>query len=153
MKKSSRNIYVFTLVLSCYLLLVPSGHAQQDPLSEIEKIKQVRAKTNQALHSFDIHTETLHYTQDYTIATSSGVKITGKEAYIQRYGNDSSGVYTRTPGEIRISVNDTVAYETGEWEALQPEKRFGGSYTAQWVKRERAWKVQSEIYILLWTND
>lgn len=153
MKKARLKIGVFTLVLSFSLLQVPSGHAQGDTPSEIEKIRQNRAATNESLHNFDIHKETHHYTEDYTIATSSGVKINGKKAYIQRYEKDSSGVYTRSPGEIRISVNDTVAYETGEWEAQQPEKRFGGSYTAQWVKKDRAWKVQSEIYILLWVDE
>ena len=152
-KKSGAKLLVNTLVLCLLLLCIPSGQAQRDATPETEKIRQTRTLTNQALHRFDIRSETLHYTEDYTIATSSGVKITGKKAYIRRYENDSSGVYTRTPGEVRISVNDTVAYETGKWEAQQPEKRFGGHYTAQWIKKDQAWKVQSEIYILLWEKE
>jgi hypothetical protein len=57
--------------------------------------------------------------------------------------------FERTPTEIIISKNNPdMAWETGVWKGFNTYSK-GGRYSAQWKKKDGAWKIQAELFVAL----
>jgi hypothetical protein len=78
--------------------------------------------------------------------------LTGKDTIVaawRKLFNDNPTVnYTRVPTQITISNNDTLAWETGTWKAVNSYSK-GGNYSAMWKKTNNSWKILAELFVSL----
>jgi ketosteroid isomerase-like protein len=146
------NHVAATIVLFVVVLLstIPS-HAQYDQ----DEILRLRHAYNAALKNYDVEL-TLSFMTDGILSTiSSGTLIQGKanlREYI-RSRSDAKMYWVRTPKEIEVNAQTGLAWETGTWKGYTPESGrksvTGGKYSAQWIKVNGVWKVNSELFVKL----
>jgi len=135
------------------IALIPTStaHAQSD---EVE-IQRLREAYNTALKNYD-HELSLSFLTDGVLSTiSNGTLIQGKQN-LREYIRNNSGTkmyWVRTPKEIDVNAVLGLAWETGSWKgyaAGSDEKSVtGGKYSAQWIKVNGTWKVNSELFVKL----
>jgi ketosteroid isomerase-like protein len=144
--------YFFVSILFLVSLIVNvAAQAQHDK----DEILQLRNAYNTALKNYD-HELSLSFLTDGVLSTiSNGTLIQGKQN-LREYIRNNSGTkmyWVRTPKEIDVNTDLGVAWETGSWKgyaAGSDEKSVtGGKYSAQWIKVNEAWKVNSELFVKL----
>jgi len=141
--------YFSVLLLLCAQTL----HAQTSAHNNDEAaIRTARAASNQAIASHNVAGVVLNILPDYHIITGRGKQVYGRDsvaAFWQQTFTQMQGVvYVRTPLQITISKNDTLAWETGRWTAIHSYSG-GGKYSAQWRKTNGVWKTQAELFVSL----
>ncbi len=121
-------------------------YAQTTPQKDEAAIRAARAASNQAIANHNVAGVVLNMLDDYSIVTGRGKHVAGKDsvaAFWQQTFTQMQGVvYMRTPLQITISKNDTLAWETGRWTAIHSYSG-GGKYSAQWRKTNGVWKTQA----------
>ena len=62
--------------------------------------------------------------------------------------------YVRNPESVEVSESKTRAFENGTWRGGEGENTdmYGGRYSAHWVKTESGWKIRSEIYVTMYSD-
>lgn len=120
-----------------------------------DEILRLRNAYNTALKNYDIELSLSFMTEGILSTISSGALIQGKpnlREYI-RSKSDTKMYWVRTPKEIDVNTETGLAWETGTWKGYTPESGdksvTGGKYSAQWLKINGAWKVNSELFVKL----
>jgi len=135
------------------VVLLPSipAPAQNDK----NEILRLRNAYNTALKDYDIELSLSFMTEGILSTISSGALIQGKpnlREYIRSKSNTKM-YWVRTPKEIDVNTETGLAWETGTWKGYTPESGdksvTGGKYSAQWLKINGVWKVNSELFVKL----
>ena len=142
--------------LNCTLPLLFSGLflcAQSRSENDIRLIKQARAENNAAIAKHDTAGIARHLLSNFVQVRGNSGQSIGKNLVLQSWQelfNENPDIsYIRTPSEIIISTNDTLAWETGSWKAIKSYSN-GGKYTAQWKRSEGVWKIRAELFVSLY---
>ena len=134
--------------------------AQSSKEKDIELIKLARKSSNDAIKKHDIEGIGKPMNEDIVSVFGNGHLYVGKDSIIsifkQRFAAMPDLVFVRTPSVIRISNNDTLAWEKGNWKGFRTDRKTvntaGGNYAAMWCKRDGVWKTRSELYVALTSN-
>jgi ketosteroid isomerase-like protein len=141
-----------TTISSLLLFIIQHTAAQTNAAQDIVLIKAARTASNAAIAKHNVAGIVQNITQGFSIVTGRGMHVAGRDsiaAFWQKTFTQMPGVvYVRTPQEIIISKNDTLAWETGKWAATNSYSA-GGKYSAQWHKVNGVWKTQAEIFVSL----
>jgi ketosteroid isomerase-like protein len=155
---------VVALLLSASLGLTACGHAAsvngagaRAATADEQAVRAARMAQNQAIKSGDVDRVAEFWTEDVEIRRGLGTLIVGRDAYRKLWvisGNpDSALVYQREPETISISSAWPLAYEGGTWAGhlggANGPAVIGGSYAAQWVKRDGRWLIRGEVFVAL----
>ena len=127
------------------------------PIAEEQAVRAARAAQNEAIASGNIDRMAEYWTDDVEIRRGLGQLIVGREAYRQLFvgsgSPDSTLVYQREPAIVTISAKWPLAYESGTWAGhlggVNGPAVIGGSYAAQWVKRDGRWLIRGEVFVAL----
>lgn len=134
------------------LLFIHRASGQAGPQKEEALIREAREASNAAIAGHDVAGITRWMLPDYTIVTGRGQQVAGRDslaAFWKKTFAAMPGVmYVRTPAQIIISKNDTLAWETGQWKAVHSYSG-GGNYSAMWRKVDGVWKAQAELFVSL----
>jgi len=143
--------------LSLTILIIASlSYSTKAQIQEDKnEILQIRNVYNTSLKNYDYDLSLSFLTDDALTTISNGTLITGKKnlnAYIQ--ANSGSKMYwVRTPEEIDVNTDLGLAWEAGTWKGYIPESGTksvtGGKYSAQWIKINDVWKINSELFVKL----
>ena len=142
------------------VLFITSVCAQSDKEKEIELIKAARKASNEAIQKHDLDGIGKPMIEDMVSIFGNGHTSVSKDSTISILKNRFSAmpdlVFIRTPFVIRISNNDTLAWEKGTWKGYRTDRRSvnnaGGNYAAMWCKRNGVWKTRSELFVSLTSN-
>jgi ketosteroid isomerase-like protein len=140
-------------VLMSFLIL--TGHlafAQTDPMKEAKMIKSLREASNEAIAKHDIEGLSKIWMEDLVLVRGNSTHQVGKDTIVggwkKLFRDNPKVAYIRTPSQIIISSNDTLAWETGSWKAVQSYSH-GGNYSAMWKKSHNSWKILAELFVSL----
>jgi len=131
--------------------------AQSNKEKDIEQIKAARKASNDAMQSHDLEGIAKPMMEDVVCIFGNGHSYVGKDSTIsvlkQRFTTMPDLVFVRTPFVIRISNNDTLAWEKGTWKGFRTNRKTGsnsgGNYAAMWCKRDGVWRTRSELFVAL----
>ena len=127
--------------------------AQNASSTQIEIIKAARATSNKAIASHDLAGISQFWRDDFVQVRGNAGFLSGKENILagwkKLFDENQSVKYVRTPAQIIISTNDTLAWETGTWKAYNSYSK-GGKYSAMWRKTNNNWLLQSELFVSLY---
>ena len=144
-----RKLNCTLIVLFPGLLLIAQSHSEKD----ISMIKQARAENNAAIAKHDTAGIARHLLSNFVQVRGNSGQTIGKDLVLQSWQELFNATpeisYIRTPSEIIISTNDTLAWETGSWKAIKSYSK-GGKYTAQWKRSEGIWKIRAELFVSLY---
>jgi len=148
-------IALFLLALSVKPVL-----AQTNKEKDIEQIKAARKASNEAIQTHDLEGIARPMMEDVVCVFGNGHTYLGKDSTIsifkQRFNTMPDLVFIRTPFVIRISNNDTLAWEKGTWKGFRTNRKTGstsgGNYAAMWCKRNGVWRTRSELFVALTSN-
>lgn len=149
--------------LIAFFLLVISVKpvvAQTNRQKDIDLIKSARKASNEAIKKHDLEGIGKQMNEDIVSVFGNGHLYVGRDSTIsifkQRFAAMPDLVFVRTPFVIRISNNDTLAWEKGTWKGFRTDRKTGntagGNYAAMWCKRDGVWKTRSELYVALTSN-
>lgn len=138
-------------------ICVQNLNAQTNKEKDIELIKAARKASNEALQKHDLDGVGKQMIEDMVIVLGNGNVYLGKDSTIsllkQRFTAMPDLVFVRTPFVIRISNNDTLAWEKGTWKGFRTDRKArsssGGNYAAMWCKRDGVWRTRSELFVAL----
>jgi ketosteroid isomerase-like protein len=140
-------IYFFVL-----LLAIRFARAQEKTQMEISAIKAARTASNAAIARHDVEGIAKYWLPDFVQVSGNTRSMKGKDslmrAWSQLFNSNPDVSYLRSPTDIIISFNDTLAWETGNWTAIKSYSR-GGNYSAMWRKVDGSWKLQAELFVSL----
>lgn len=127
--------------------------AQMENNPETKIIMALRAACNEAIAKHDIKSLAKYWLDDMVLVRGNSTHLTGKDSIIaawkKLFNKNPKVVYARTPSQIIISSNDTLAWETGTWKATNSYSN-GGNYSAMWKKLNDGWKIQAELFVSLY---
>lgn len=134
--------------------------AQNNKGKDIELIKAARKASNEAIQQHDLKGIAHPMIDDMVSIFGNGHTYVGRDTTIsifkQRFSSMPDLVFVRTPFVIRISNNDTLAWEKGTWKGYRTDRKTvntsGGNYAAMWCKRNGVWKTRSELFVALTAN-
>jgi ketosteroid isomerase-like protein len=116
-------------------------------------IRDARAASNRAIAAHDVAALTPFFTDDAVFVWSNGTSAVGKAAmakfFAEDFANPATITFIRTPDRVAVSASGTRAYEQGTWTALKNCLRYGGDYSAHWVKVPEGWRIRGELYVKL----
>lgn len=146
----------FVILIFC----ITNGSAQTNKDKDIEQIKAMRKASNEAIQKHDLAGIAKPMIEDMVSISGNGRIYVGKDSTIsllkQRFTAMPDLVFVRTPFVIRISNNDTLAWEKGTWKGFRTDRKArsssGGNYAAMWCKRDGIWKTRSEMFVALTSN-
>ncbi len=127
---------------------------------DTKTIRLARESSNQAIVQHDVDGIVSFLDQEYVITISSGVIENGRDtaakSWAHHFADFPDVVYVRTPAEVTISSSNPLAIENGTWVGTMTTPNGalekGGQYTAAWRKVDGAWKIYSELFVLLYEN-
>ena len=138
--------------LFCFFFMLQLPFAQTNTDKDVILIKSLRTASNEALAKHDIDGMSKYWLDDLVLIRGNSSHLTGKDTIVaawRKLFNDNPKVnYIRTPTQITISNNDTLAWETGTWKAFNSYSS-GGNYSAMWKKRNNSWKILAELFVSL----
>jgi len=127
-------------------------YAQNKSDNNIALIKAARTASNEAIAKHDIDGISKFWYHDFVQVRGNSTSLTGKDTIVaswkKLFTENTTVVYIRTPSQITISTNDTLAWETGTWKAFNSYSN-GGNYSAMWRKSNDTWKIQAELFVSL----
>jgi uncharacterized protein (TIGR02246 family) len=136
-----------------FFLMLQVASAQTNTEKDIMLINSLRTASNDAIARHDIDGMAKYWLDDLVLVKGSSYHLTGKDTIVAEWRklfNDNPKVnYIRTPTEVRVSSNDTLAWETGTWKAFNSYSN-GGNYSAMWKKRNNSWKILAELFVSLY---
>lgn len=142
-----RILFSLVLILTMQLTF---GQSEND--KNILMIQSLRAASNEAIAKHDLDELAKYWLDDLVLVRGNSSHLTGKDtivgAWRKMFNENSKVSYLRTPKEIIISSNDSLAWETGTWKALNSYSG-GGNYSAMWKKSNSSWKIMAELFVSL----
>lgn len=119
---------------------------------DIALIRSLRAASNEAIAKHDINKMSGFWLDDMVLVRGNSTHLTGKDtivaAWKKLFSENPKVLYIRTPTQIVVSKNDTLAWETGTWKAFNSYSK-GGNYSAMWKKTDNTWKILAELFVSL----
>ena len=115
-------------------------------------IRAARAAQNDAIASHDLERVAAFWVDDVQVTAGLGFTLHGRDAYRQAFLADTGMIYRREPGEVNVSANWPVAWETGAWTGRRGQRGaplLAGRYAAQWFKQGGRWRIRSEVFVAL----
>lgn len=141
---------MFKIVL-VFALLAATADEQQ--------IRAIRQRSNQAFAAGDFKTFAESLAADFVIVRGNGTTPPSRQAYLEQAEASARlpGAirYQRITDKIEVSNAAPLAAEHGHWVATLPngKRAYGGTYLAMWRKQDNAWKIRSELFVLLTCED
>lgn len=125
--------------------------------TEAQAVRMARAAQNRAIAAGEIDSVADFWTDDVEIRRGLGQLIVGRTAYRQLFvpsgSADATLIYQREPATVTVSSRWPLAFESGTWSghlgAVNGPAVVGGSYAAQWVKRDGRWLIRGEVFVAL----
>lgn len=117
-------------------------------------IRSIRAKSNRAIAACDIAGVSASLAEDFVVVIGDGTFLS-RDEYIAAFAHGFEQPlvlsYERTADSVRVSDSLLLASEQGRWVARLPDgwTLFTGTYMAMWRRTEVAWKLRSELFVLL----
>jgi len=149
-KEYGKELFIFLFMLSFHQAFSQNTHND-----DIATIKFNRAASNTAIAKHDIKGIAKYWLDDFVQVIGRGVYQTGKDSiaasWKDLFDNNPDIAYTRTPEEITISDNDTMAWERGKWIGVHSYSK-GGNYAAMWIRRNGNWMLKAELFVSLELN-
>lgn len=147
-------------LLLVVLFTMPVMAQNNNKGKDIELIKAARKASNEAIKKHDLKGIGQPMMDDMVSVFGNGHTYLGRDTTIsifkQRFSTMPDLVFVRTPFVIRISNNDTLAWEKGTWKGYRTDRKTastaGGNYAAMWCKRGGVWKTRSEMFVALTSN-
>ena len=140
------------IALATLLFCGPAVNAQTNAVNDEAAIKAARQASNTAIASHDVAGIVKCLLPDYIITRGNGTQAISRDAvtndWKKLFAANPQVNYVRTPLQINISKNDTLAWETGTWRA-EHSYSAGGNYSAMWRKRNGIWMTQAELFVAL----
>ena len=138
-------------------LVVLAGATSKAREGDAQAVREARHAQNDAIARGDVDRIASYWTDDVEIRRGLGALNVGRDAYRKLFvpGStfDSAVVYQREPSTITVSEKWPLAYESGTWAGHKGSASgpaiIGGSYAAQWVKRNGRWLIRGEVYVAL----
>lgn len=149
---------MFALII--LVLYIKPVLSQSNKEKEIELIKSARKASNDAIRKHDLEGIGKMMNEDIVSVAGNGRVYAGKDSLISgfkdRFAAMPDLVFERIPSAVRVSNNDTLAWEKGTWKGYRTDRKrintAGGNYAAMWCKRNGIWKMRSELYVTLTSN-
>lgn len=142
-----RILFFFVLIF-----IVQVVFAQNDNEKNVSIIKSLRAASNEALAKHDLDGLSKYWLDDLVLVRGNSSHVSGKDSIVSAwrklFKENPKVSYIRTPKEIIISSNDSLAWETGTWKAINSYSG-GGKYSAMWKKSNTSWKIMAELFVSL----
>jgi hypothetical protein len=92
---------------------------------------------------------------DFVQVIGRGTYQTGKQnitdSWKELFNSNPQIAHVRTPKEIIISDNDTMAWESGRWTGIHSYSK-SGNYSVMWIKRNEVWMLKAELFVSLEVN-
>lgn len=118
-------------------------------------IRAMRARSNLSIANQDIEGIAGAWMDDITVLGSTSVQLHGAPAnrafYLAQFARRPDTVWVRTPSAVRVMAAWGVALEEGDWSGAWTEPdgqlALSGRYMAQWVRADRGWRIQGELYV------
>lgn len=146
-------------VLAAAVLVTTTIPVAARERSDKSLITDLRRDNNAAIAAHDLDRIGSLYTDGAVFVWSDGTSAVGRKALLGTFGEDfadtrwTSIIFTRTPATIRVSNSGNRAFESGTWtgDKRGPDGslRYGGSYSAHWIKGPAGWRVCGELYVKL----
>lgn len=141
-----------SIITFTQLLITPThANAQNDK----DEILRRRNASNAALKNLDNELYLTFLTDNALYTISNGALIQGKEN-LREYINQANGpkmFWVRTPIEIDVNARSGLAWESGMWKGYTLDSGqksvTGGKYSAQWIKVNGDWKINSQLFVKL----
>lgn len=150
LKEYGRELIIFLFILSFHQAFAQNMHD-----NDILAIKANRAASNKAIAEHDVNGIAKYWLDDFVQVIGRGSYQTGKDSiaasWKNLFNNNPQVAFTRNPGEIVISDNDTMAWESGKWIGVHTYSK-GGNYSAMWIKRNNNWMLKAELFVSLQAN-
>jgi uncharacterized protein (TIGR02246 family) len=141
---------LFSSLLFLQTVFFVSAQTAKD---QVAIIRAQRTASNAAIAKHDVDGFAKYWMPDFVQVRGNGTFLVGKDAIINTWNelfkNNPEVAYIRSPSEIIISKNDTLAWEKGKWKAIKSYSK-GGNYSAMWHKINNEWKIQAEIFVSLY---
>lgn len=126
------------------------------PTTDPAAVRALRAESNAGLAARDAGRVTAMFGDDIHSISGGGHLAEGREAASAAYAGQLApgGAFVsglRTPGRIAVDRAGERASEPGRWRWVvrtpAGEAAYSGDYLAGWVRRDGAWRLQSELYV------
>jgi ketosteroid isomerase-like protein len=122
-------------------------------------IREARRTQTEAIARNDLDTVVKYWTPDITIRRALG-QIVENAAEARKIlepagtANPATAIiYQRESVSVTVSSHWPLAYEEGRWSGhvgnVSSKPILAGRYSAQWVKRDGAWLIRSEVFVAL----
>jgi len=142
-----RILFFFVLIF-----IVQVVFAQNDNEKNVSIIKSLRAASNEAIAKHDLDGLSKYWLDDLVLVRGNSSHVSRKDSIVaawrKLFKENPKVSYIRTPKEIIISSNDSLAWETGTWKAINSYSG-GGKYSAMWKKSNTSWKIMAELFVSL----
>ena len=145
-------------LLACSLSFA-AGAQGSSTASDEATIKESRRLQTQALARNDLVTVVKSWAPPITIRRALGHPVDGAAAARKLLEPAAAPnpattiVYQREATSVTVSPNWPLAYEEGRWSghvgSADAKPILAGKYAAQWVKRNGAWLIRSEIFVAI----
>lgn len=119
-------------------------------------IRLARLTQTRAIAAGDLDTVVRYWTDDVTIRRGLGHAVDGIAAardMLDAGAGAGKLVYQREAVTVEVSTCWPLAYEEGRWAGhvgdVSTAPIVTGRYAAQWVKRNGAWLIRSEVFVAL----
>jgi len=149
-KEYRKELVVFLFILSFHQVFGQNMHK-----NDIVAIRSNRAASNNAIAKHDVNGIAKYWLDDFVQVIGRGVYQTGKDSILASwralFNSNTEISYIRSPKEIAISDNDTMAWERGQWVGIHSYSK-GGNYAAMWIKRMGKWMLKAELFVSLEAN-
>ncbi len=139
-------------IIAITQLLIPPTHANAQ--NDKDEILSIRNASNTALKNFDNELYLTFLTDKALYTISNGTLLQGKEN-LRKYINQAGPkmYWVRTPTEIDVNSGLGLAWESGTWKGYTVDSGqksvTGGKYSAQWIKVNGDWKINSQLFVKL----
>ena len=144
------------LVIATALFLVACG-----PVAEPSEALEIRAALpsfNEAIADRDLDVINALLMPTYHIVTGRSAQFDGHDANLavweDMFATDSTVIYVRTPREVRVNDEFSLAEELGGWAGSYTSDgspgQARGVYAARWQRAtDGGWLLQSEVFTTL----
>lgn len=141
-----------SIITFTQLLITPTqANAQNDK----DEILSLRNASNAALKNLNNDLYLTFLTDNVLYTISNGTLIQGKEN-LRKHINQATRpkmYWVRTPTEIDVNAGLGLAWESGMWKGYTLDSGqksvTGGKYSAQWIKVNGDWKINSQLFVKL----
>jgi uncharacterized protein (TIGR02246 family) len=134
------------------LICAKTVGAQTNAAKDEALIRAARQASNTAIAKHDAEGVAKCLLTDFTMVRGNATQATGRDAvtaaWKKLFAANPQVKYIRTPLQVTVSKNDTLAWETGTWKA-EHSYSGGGNYSAMWRKRDGVWMTQAELFVSL----